>query len=119
MALLSKVSIGCGCAICNADSETVAATQRGERETVKNNFLGKKLGLSDGLELVDATDAVLETHGWSERNKYRSAVGDMITKHFGKAAAYAFGGLSRRCSGFDRNVPGFRLAVYGPPALSN
>ena len=35
MDLLTKVTIGCGPAIYNADSATVAATQEGELETVK------------------------------------------------------------------------------------
>ena len=39
MALLTKVTIGCGPAIYNADAETVAASQESELETVKNNFL--------------------------------------------------------------------------------
>jgi hypothetical protein len=89
MPLLTKVTIGCGPAIYNPDSETVAATQRGELETVKNNFLVKKLGLSDGPELMDAIDAVLETYGRAERNKYRPVVYYMLTKRFGKEAVYA------------------------------
>ena len=48
MDLLTKVTIGCGPAIYNADASTVAASQPEELETVKNNFLIKKLGLSDG-----------------------------------------------------------------------
>ena len=61
MALLTKVTIGCGPAIYNADSETVAASQPAELETVKNNFLIKKLGLADGPHLTAAIDAVIET----------------------------------------------------------
>ena len=52
MALLTKVTIGCGPAIYNADAATVAASQPAELETVKNNFLIKKLGLKDGPELI-------------------------------------------------------------------
>ena len=39
MDLLTKVTIGCGPAIYDADASTVAASQAGELETVKNNFL--------------------------------------------------------------------------------
>ena len=88
MVLLTKVTIGCGPAIYNADSATVAATQEGELETVKANFLVKKLGLSDGPELMDAIESVIETYGRSERNKYRAVVYYMLVKHFGKEAVY-------------------------------
>ncbi|MQY41827.1 DUF2853 family protein [Epibacterium sp. SM1969] len=89
MDLLTKVTIGCGPAIYNADASTVAATQESELETVRENFLIKKLGLSDGPELKEAIDSVIETYGKSERNKYRAVVYYMLTKHFGKEAVYS------------------------------
>lgn len=88
MALLTKVTIGCGPAIYNADASTVAAGQPAELETVKNNFLIRKLGLADGPTLVAAIDAVINTYGRSERNKYRAVVYYMLVKHFGKDAVY-------------------------------
>ncbi len=89
MALLTKVTIGCGPTIYNADSETIAASDHAELETVRKNFLVRKLGLKDGPELMDAIDAVVETYGRSERNKYRAVVYYMLTKHFGKDGAFA------------------------------
>jgi len=89
MELLTKVTIGCGPAIYNADASTVAAGQPAELETVKNNFLIKKLGLADGPHLMDAINQVIETYGRSERNKYRAVVYYMLTKHFAKEAVYA------------------------------
>lgn len=88
MALLTKVTIGCGPSIYNADSQTVAGGQAAELETVKNNFLMKKLGLPDGPNLMEAIHAVIETYGKSERNKYRAVIYYMLTKHFGKEAVY-------------------------------
>ena len=88
MALLTKVTIGCGPAIYSADAETVAASDPEEVERVKTNFLMKKLGLSDGPNLKAAIDAVVETYGKSERNKYRAVVYYMLVKHFGKEAVY-------------------------------
>ncbi len=88
MALLTKVTIGCGPAIYNDDASTVAATQASELETVKDNFLVKKLGLADGPALMDAIKSVLETYGMSERNKYRAVVYYMLVKHFGKESVY-------------------------------
>ncbi len=89
MDLLTKVTIGCGPAIYNADSETVAGSDKSELETVKNNFLVKKLGLADSPALMEAINAVIDTYGRAERNKYRAVVYYMLTKHFGKEAVYA------------------------------
>lgn len=88
MALLTKVTIGCGPSIYDADAATVAAGQASELETVKNNFLIKKLGLKDGPELMAAINSVVETYGKSERNKYRAVVYYMLTKHFKKESVY-------------------------------
>ena len=89
MDLLTKVTIGCGPAIYNADSETVAGSDKSELETVKNNFLIKKLGLADGPALDEAIAKVLADYGSANRNKYRAVIYYMLTKHFGKEAAYA------------------------------
>ncbi len=88
MDLLTKVTIGCGPAIYNADASTVAGTQASELETVKNNFLVKKLGLADDPELMDAINSVLTTYGKSNRNKYRAVIYYMLAKHFGKESIY-------------------------------
>ncbi|WP_223426450.1 DUF2853 family protein [Tateyamaria pelophila] len=88
MDLLTKVTIGCGPAIYNADAATVAASQEHELETVKNNFLIKKLGLPDGPDLMDGINKAVEVYGKSERNKYRVVVYYMLTKHFGKESVY-------------------------------
>ena len=88
MDLLTKVTIGCGPAIYNADASTVAGTQASELETVKENFLIKKLGMPDGPNLMAAINSVIDTYGRSERNKYRAVIYYMLTKHFGKESAY-------------------------------
>ena len=88
MDLLTKVTIGCGPSIYSADSETVAASDKTELETVKKNFLIKKLGLADSAKLDEAIAAVIETYGKSERNKYRAVIYYMLVKHFGKEAVY-------------------------------
>lgn len=89
MDLLTKVTIGCGPAIYDADASTVAASQKGELETVKMNFLMKKLGLPDSPDLMAGIEKVVETYGKSERNKYRAVVYYMLTKHFGKESVYS------------------------------
>lgn len=88
MDLLTKVTIGCGPAIYNADSSVVAGADQSELDTVKNNFLIKKLGLADGPKLMEAINSVIDTYGRSERSKYRAVVYYMLVKHFGKEAVY-------------------------------
>lgn len=88
MDLLKKVTIGCGPAIYNADSATVAASQDSELETVKQNFLMKKLGLPEGPALMAGIQAAIETYGKSERNKHRAVFYYLLVKHFGKEAVY-------------------------------
>ena len=88
MGLLTKVTIGCGPSIYNADASTVAGSDQSELDTVKKNFLVKKLGLADGPELMAAINSVIDVYGRSERNKYRAVVYYMLVKHFGKESIY-------------------------------
>ena len=88
MDLLTKVTIGCGPSIYNKDSSTVAGSDQSELETVKNNYLIKKLGLSDGPELDAAIAKVLDMYGSSERNKFRAVVYYLLCQHFGKESIY-------------------------------
>ena len=86
--LLRKVTRACGPSIYNRDSETIAASQPKEMETIKRNFLVKKLGLSEGPKLDEGIESVIETYGRSDRAKYRAVIYYMLTKHFGKESVY-------------------------------
>ncbi|WP_044398197.1 DUF2853 family protein [Lacinutrix sp. Hel_I_90] len=88
MDLLTKVTIGCGPSIYNKDSATVSGTDQSELNTVKNNFLIKKLGLEDSADLDKAIDSVIEKYGRSNKNKYRAVVYYLLTKHFKKESVY-------------------------------
>ena len=88
MDLLTKITIGCGPSIYNADASTVSGTDKSELETVKKSFLMKKLGLADDANLDTAIASVMETYGKSNRNKHRPVVYYMLAKHFGKEAVY-------------------------------
>jgi hypothetical protein len=88
MALLTKVTIGCGPSIYNPDAATVSGTQQSELDTVKNNFLINKLGLKDGADLDKGIDAVLEKYGKSNKNKYRAVVYYLLAVHFKKESVY-------------------------------
>ena len=88
MDLLTKVTIGCGPSIYNSDASTVAGSQQSELDTVKKNFLIKKLGLSNGPELDTAIHAVLEKYGKANKHKYRAVVYYLLTVHFKKESVY-------------------------------
>ena len=88
MALLTKVTIGCGPSIYDNDAQTVAASQEAELETIKNNFLIKKLGLKDGPALMEGINKVIDQYGRSERNKYRAVFYYLLTTHFKKESVY-------------------------------
>lgn len=88
MKLLEKVTIACGPSIYNRDSSTVSATDPKELETVKKNFLIKKLGLADGPKLDDGIQAVIDQYGRSTRSKYRAVMYYLLTKHFRKSKVF-------------------------------
>lgn len=88
MNLLTKVAIGCGPSIYNADSSTVSGSNESELQTIKSNFLIKKLGLKDGPDLDKGIEAVIEKYGKSNRNKYRVVVYYLLVKHFKKESVY-------------------------------
>lgn len=89
MDLLTKVTVGLGPSIYNADSSTVSGSDAKELATVKNNFLIKKLGLTDSPDLDKAIDAVIEKYGRSNRTKYRVVVYYLLAKHFKKEGIYS------------------------------
>ncbi|MRX70001.1 Protein of unknown function [Flavobacterium resistens] len=88
MDLLTKVTIGCGPSIYNADSSTVASSQQSELDTVKKNFLIKKLGLKDGPDLDAGIKAVIEKYGHANKHKYRAVIYYLLTLHFKKESVY-------------------------------
>jgi hypothetical protein len=88
MDLLTKVTVGLGPSIYNADSSTVSGSDAKELATVKNNYLIKKLGLKDGADLDKAIASVMDTYGQSNRNKYRAVVYYLLCVHFKKASVY-------------------------------
>ncbi|MGB6268012.1 MAG: DUF2853 family protein [Olleya sp.] len=88
MDFLTKVTIGCGPSIYNKDAATVSGSDQSELDTVKNNFLIKKLGLKDSADLDKGIASVMDAYGQSNRNKYRAVVYYMLAKHFKKESVY-------------------------------
>lgn len=88
MDLLTKVTIGLGPSIYNADSSTVAGSDQKEIDTIKNNFLIKKLGLKDSADLDKAINAVIDQYGRSNKNKHRAVIYYLLVKRFKKESVY-------------------------------
>lgn len=88
MDLLRNIAIGLGPSIYNPDSSTVSSSDASELERVKHNFLIKKLGLNDEPALDQVIASVIEQYGRTNRSKYRVVVYYLLTKYFGKEAAY-------------------------------
>lgn len=88
MKLLTAVTVGCGPSIYKADASKVSASDKDELDTLKKNFLIKKLGLADTPKLDEGIEAVMEKYGKSNPNKQRAVVYYLLTKHFKKASYY-------------------------------
>jgi hypothetical protein len=88
-AFIAAVTKGLGPSIYNKDAESVSCSDSSELDTVKKNFLIKKLGLEDSNELDDAIKEVCQKMGTSNRNKYRALFYALLAKKFSKEDIYA------------------------------
>ncbi len=86
--LFKLVAKGLGPSIYKEDSELVSCSQKAELETVKKNFLIKKLALEDGENLDAAIQAVCEKLGSSNKKKYRALFYYLLVKELGEEAKY-------------------------------
>ncbi len=82
---LRVVAKACGPSIYRTDSALVAMSDKKEVETVKKNFLIKKLGLADTPKLDEGLAAVKAKY--TKRQKQRAVVYYLLAKHFKKKSA--------------------------------
>jgi hypothetical protein len=87
-ALLVAIAKSLGPSIYNKDSGTVSTSDKGEMETVRNNFLIKKLGCQDGPALDAAIDAATEKIGRSSASKLRPVYYYLLVKELGKESVF-------------------------------
>jgi len=87
--LFKLVTKGLGPSIYKEDAELVASSNKAELETIKKNFLIKKLGLDKDDEALDAAiDKVVEILGSSNKKKYRALFYYLLVIETGSEAAY-------------------------------
>lgn len=87
-ALVAAVFKGLGPAVYNKDASLVSCSDQAELDTVKKNYLIKKLGMSDGPELDAAIKEVCEKMKGT-RQKSRVTFYYLLCKKFGKESVYA------------------------------
>jgi hypothetical protein len=87
--LITKVVIGLGPSIYKKASELVSCSQSKELETIRENFLKKKLGLTNSdKELNSAIKEVCKQLGTSNRVKKRVHFYALLTMKFNKESVY-------------------------------
>jgi hypothetical protein len=88
--LISKATEDLVPSIYKQDAETVSCSDSAELDTVKTNFLEKKLGVDADNAVFDAAiKKVCEAMGTSNRHKYRALFYALLAKEFGKESVYA------------------------------
>ncbi len=86
--LLKAVTKAMGPSIYKADGEIVAMSDKDEVKTLKENFVKKKLGLTDDAEVEKVVDKAFDTLGRSNPRKYRAVVCYLIVVELGKEALF-------------------------------
>lgn len=90
--VVNKIVSYCGIALQSRDGQLVAMADKKECETVRENFLKKKLGLTHSdAELDEAIQSVREVMK-ADRTKNRVTVYYLLTRHFG--SLNIFGGIA-------------------------
>jgi hypothetical protein len=78
-----------GIALQNRDSSLVAASDPEELKRVRENFMKKKLGLTQTDDELDAALKAVATRMASEREKNRVTVYYLLAENFGKLGLFA------------------------------
>jgi small subunit ribosomal protein S1 len=86
--LFKLVAKGLGPSIYKEDAELVSSSNKAELDTIKKNFLIKKLGQEDNEKLDEAIQKVIDTLGSSNRRKYRALFYYLLVKELGAESAY-------------------------------
>ncbi len=88
--LITKVTIGLGPSIYNKDAECVSCSDATELSRVRENFLKKKLSLTQSDDqLNEAIKSVCQKLGSSNRHKYRALFYALLVQDMGKTSVYS------------------------------
>ena len=88
--LLAKVTVGMGPSIFKKDAELIACSDKDELERVRENFLKKKLALTQNDDELDkAIHEVCDEIGSSVKNKFRAVFYALLVEKLNKQSIYA------------------------------
>jgi outer membrane protein OmpA-like peptidoglycan-associated protein len=88
-AVIAGIVRYCGIALRNRDSSLVSFSDSKETDRVRNNFLKKKLGLTDADSVLDAAIAAVGEQMKADRTKNRVTVYYLLADNFGKLGLFA------------------------------
>lgn len=86
--LLDAIGKSLGPSLYKRDALLVAAAQKSELETIKKNFLIKKLGCEDGPKLDKAMQKAVDKIGRSRKNKLRPVFYYILVKELKKESVF-------------------------------
>ena len=95
--VVNKIVNYCGIALQSRDGQLVAMADPKECETVRENFLKKKLGLTQSDAVLDEAIQSVREVMKADRTKNRVTVYYLLTKHFG--SLNLFGGVAGAAAG--------------------
>jgi Protein of unknown function (DUF2853) len=87
--MLKKVAKSLGPSIYLGDASMVSCSDQTELDRVKNNFLIKKMGMTDGADLDAAIKGVCEQMGTANRTKHRAVFYYLLAERLGKQSHFA------------------------------
>lgn len=85
--LLKAVVKSLGPAVYRDDASKISAADGDELERVKQNFMVRRLGLSNSPKLDAVLNKAIDTMGRSTKNKYRAVLYYIITRDTKREAA--------------------------------
>ena len=87
---IANIAKSLGPAIYRADTEIVACGDKSELDRIRNNYLKKKLGLTEPNDVLDEMlQKVCEKLGKSNRRKFRALFYGLLAKEANKESIYA------------------------------
>ena len=86
--LLTAIAKSLGPSLYKRDARTVATGQKKELETIRKNFLIKKLGCEDGPALDKAMAKAIEKIGPSNRSKLRPVFYYLLVRNLKKQSLF-------------------------------
>jgi hypothetical protein len=88
-AVLDKMAKNYALVLSNKDSQFVSCGDQSEKDTVRENFLKKKLGLTDSDEVLNASIESVCVTMKEDRFKSRLAFYYLLAAHYGKLTMFA------------------------------